>query len=68
MNTSSTKLGSKLILSKAPFIAAAPRREAETVDNEPIKLPIGVRTAETITTFLLISSCVKLYGCKFSIF
>jgi hypothetical protein len=35
-------------------MAVAPNFGAVTVDNPPIKLPIGVLTAETITTLLLI--------------
>jgi hypothetical protein len=31
-------------------MAAAPSLGAGTVDKEPMKLPMGVRTAETITT------------------
>ena len=60
IKTSSTKFGSKLILSKAPFMAMAPNLVAGTVDNDPIKLPIGVLTAETMTTFLLIICCLLL--------
>jgi hypothetical protein len=33
-------------------MAAAPKSGAGTVDKAPIKLPIGVRAAATITTFL----------------
>jgi hypothetical protein len=33
-------------------MAIAPNLGAGTVDNPPIKLPIGVLTAETITTFV----------------
>ena len=57
IKTSFTKLGSKFILFNAPLIAAAPNWVAVTVDNEPIKLPIGVLTAETMTTFLFIICC-----------
>ena len=35
-------------------MAAAPNFGAGTVDNPPMKLPIGVLTAETITTLLFI--------------
>jgi hypothetical protein len=42
-----------LILSKAPFIAAAPNLVAGTVDRLPRKLPIGVLAADTITTFFI---------------
>ena len=48
--TSSTKDPSKLILSKAPLIAVAPKSVAGTLDKLPKKDPIAVRTAETITT------------------
>jgi hypothetical protein len=34
-NTSSIKFGSRLILSRAPLIAAAPNFGAVTVDNPP---------------------------------
>ncbi len=37
-------------------MAAAPNLGAVTVDNPPIKLPIGVLTAETMTTFLFMMS------------
>jgi hypothetical protein len=40
---------------------AAPNLGAETVDNPPIKLPIGVLTAETITTLLLITYIMLVY-------
>jgi hypothetical protein len=33
-------------------MAVAPNSGADTVDKAPIKLPIGVRAAATITTFL----------------
>jgi hypothetical protein len=35
--------------------------ETETVDNPPIKLPMGVLTAETITTLLLITYIMLVY-------
>ena len=35
-------------------MATAPNFGAGTVDNAPIKLPIGVLAADTITTFLFI--------------
>ena len=34
-----------------PFMAAAPNFGAEMPDNEPLKLPIVVLTADTIYTF-----------------
>ena len=52
--TSSTDSGDKFILFNAPEIAIAPKSTAETLDNDPRKLPIGVLTALTITTSLLI--------------
>ena len=58
IKTSLTKVGSKSILSKAPLIAATPRSTAVSEDKLPKKLPIGVRTAETIT----ISFCI-LFVC-----
>ncbi len=51
------KLGLNLFYLKHPLIAVAPNCEAVTVDKLPIKLPIGVRTAETITTFLFMILC-----------
>ncbi len=50
ISTSFTKLGSRFILFNAPSMAMAPNFGAGTVDNPPIKLPMGVLTAETITT------------------
>ena len=42
-------------LAMAPFIAVAPNLVAGMLDRLPMKLPIGVRTALTITTsFILI--------------
>ena len=41
-------------LAIAPLIAAAPSIGAGTVDKDPPKLPIGVRTAETIYISLFI--------------
>jgi len=42
-------------------MAAAPNCVAVTVDKLPIKLPMGVLTADTITTFLLMMfSCLSL--------
>ena len=41
-----------MICAKAPFMAVAPKSGAGTDDKAPIKLPIGVRAAATITTFL----------------
>ncbi len=54
MNTSFTESAFTLPFSKAPFIAVDPRTVAGTVDNPPINAPIGVLTAETIYTVLLI--------------
>ena len=53
----------------APLIAAAPNFVAGTVDSDPPKLPIGVRTADTIYTsllmmILLILICTKLIKTK----
>ena len=54
MNTSSTRSAETPALSKAPLIAAAPNFGAGTDDNDPIKLPIGVLTADIIyTSFIL---------------
>ena len=50
INTSLTSFGCKLILSRAPLIAMAPKSGADTFDKAPKKLPIGVLTADTITT------------------
>jgi len=61
MNTSSIKFGSNFSLSKAPLIAIAPHFGAVTVDNPPIKLPIGVLTAETITTLLFMTFIMLVY-------
>ena len=52
--TSFTICGDRLILFNEPDIATAPKSTAETFDNEPKKLPIGVLTALTMTTSLLI--------------
>ena len=38
----------------APFIATDPSFVADTDDKHPPKLPIGVRTADTITTSFII--------------
>ena len=54
MYTSFTIFGSIPAFSIAPFIAAAPNFVADTDDKDPPKLPIGVRTADTITTSLII--------------
>ncbi len=43
-----------LILFNEPDIAIAPKSTADTFDNDPRKLPIGVLTALTITTSLFI--------------
>jgi hypothetical protein len=48
INTSCTSAGDKLILSKAPLMAAAPNFVAGIDDKLPPKLPIAVRTADTI--------------------
>ena len=45
---------SNLIFSMAPSIAIAPNFVAGTEDNAPPKLPIGVLTADTITTSFII--------------
>jgi hypothetical protein len=45
-------------------MAAAPSFGAGTVDNAPKKLPIGVLTAETITTSLFIFLCVICDSCE----
>jgi hypothetical protein len=42
-------------------MAIAPNFGAGTVDNPPIKLPIGVLSAETITTLLLIIFILLVY-------
>ena len=52
IKTSSTKLGLKFIFFKALFMATAPNAVVGIVDKFPKKLPIGVRIAEAITTFL----------------
>jgi hypothetical protein len=49
--------------STAPLIAAAPSWVADNEDNEPLKLPIGVLTAETMTTSCMIW---ENFGCKTS--
>ena len=52
-NLSRTFLSSLIIISIffiAPSIAVAPNFVAEIFENTPLKLPIGVLTAETITT------------------
>jgi hypothetical protein len=64
MITSSTNSGFKFILFKAPFMAIAPNFGAGTVDKFPIKLPIGVLAADTITTSLLIFKKFYFYSCK----
>src|SRR5689334_23068521 len=53
MYTSCTSLGSNLILSRADLIACAPNCVADTEAKLPPKLPIGVRTADTIYTSFL---------------
>jgi hypothetical protein len=50
MRTSPTFEASKFILLNAPLMAKAPSAGAVIVDNAPIKLPMGVLAAETITT------------------
>ncbi len=57
ISTSSTISGDNLILSNAPLMATEPNFGADIVDKAPIKLPIGVRTAETITTSFIIQIC-----------
>ncbi|MNL54409.1 hypothetical protein D3C87_1777410 [compost metagenome] len=42
-------------------MATAPNLGAVTVDNPPIKLPIGVLTAETITTLLFMIYIILVY-------
>ena len=54
IKTSSTSLGSSFIRSSAPRIAADPNSVALMLLRAPIKLPIGVRTADTITTFFIV--------------
>jgi hypothetical protein len=60
MYTSFTRLELIPALSIAPFIAAAPNFVADTDDKHPPKLPIGVRTADTITTSLIICFFMNL--------
>ena len=52
--TSFTNLPSNFILSKAPFIAAAPSLVAETLAKVPPKDPNAVLTADTIYTSFMI--------------
>lgn len=54
MKTSFTSEAAIPAFEIAPLIAAAPNCGAGTVDNEPPKLPIGVRTADIMYTSLLI--------------
>ena len=42
----------------APFMAIEPSFVAESVDNTPPKLPIGVLFAETIQTFFMSIQCL----------
>ena len=65
--TSFTKAGSRFILFNAPLMAIAPNCGAGTLDNAPIKLPIGVRTADTITTFFIFEIFLN-YSCEFTNF
>ena len=53
--------GSIPALSIAPFIAIDPNLVVETVARLPPKLPIGVRTAATITTSFIIIIFMNLY-------
>ncbi len=48
MMTSWTSSGDSFIEESAPAMALAPRAVAESPDNEPPKLPMGVLVAETI--------------------
>jgi hypothetical protein len=57
--TSSTNFGSKFILSNAPFIAIAPNFGAG--NGNPHKTPMGVLTAETITTLLFMIYIMLVY-------
>ena len=41
-------------------MAVAPSLVAETLDNEPPKLPIGVLTADTMTTSFIQKFCANL--------
>jgi hypothetical protein len=62
MKTSSTIDGSSDILLSAAFMAAAPNLVAGTSDRLPKKLPMGVLTAETITTsFIFVLFMAKCF-------
>jgi hypothetical protein len=52
-------LASNPILSKAPLIAKPPNWLAEKLDKTPPKLPMGVLTAETMTTSLMLKKLVE---------
>ena len=54
IKTSSIILESIPAFSMAPLIAAAPNLVADIDDKQPPKLPIGVRTADTITTSFIL--------------
>src|SRR5215212_7801542 len=55
--TSSTSPGSTLARSIAAMIATLPSSCAGVLANAPLKLPTGVRAAETITTSFMAFSC-----------
>ena len=59
INTSVTSSGFTPAFANAPFIAIAPNLVAEILAKLPPKLPIGVRTADTIYTSFII--CVRFY-------
>jgi hypothetical protein len=61
IKTSSITDASIPAFSIAPLIAVAPNQVADTDAKLPPKLPIGVRTADTITTSFIICFFMNFY-------
>ena len=63
MMTSLTSSGAILAATMGPRIATDPNSGAGIVENDPRKLPMGVRTADKTYTALLISMVLR---CEFN--